>query len=85
VRKKPLRNDEFCKAFGTHVRKLRMKEGVSMRQFASNLDLEYNQIYLIEKGKINTSISMAQAIANELGVSVSDLFNFKFTALGKKV
>jgi DNA-binding XRE family transcriptional regulator len=78
VRKKPLRNDEFCKAFGAHVRRLREESGISMRQFASNLNLEYNQIFLIETGKVNTSISMAQAIAGELGIPVADLFIFKF-------
>jgi DNA-binding XRE family transcriptional regulator len=85
VRRKPLRNDEFCKAFGAHVRKLRVRSGVSMRQFAADIDLEYNQLYLIETGRVNTSISMAQAIAEGLGVPLRDLFSFKFNTSGKKV
>lgn len=56
-----------------------------MRQFAANLNLEYNHIYLIETGKVNTSISMAHALAGELGVSVPELFNFKFPTSGKKL
>lgn len=84
VRRKPLRNDDFCRAFGAHLRKLREKSGVSMRQFAADIDLEYNQLYLIETGKVNTSISMAQAIADGLGVPVYELFTFKFSTSGKK-
>lgn len=83
VRKKQIRNDDFCLAFGKHVRKLREEQGLSMREFATNLDVEYNQIYRIENGKINTSISMVQAIAEGLGVSHQEMFNFKWSA-GKK-
>ncbi|NTS42742.1 helix-turn-helix transcriptional regulator [Flavisolibacter sp. BT320] len=84
MRRKPLRNDDFCRAFGAHLRKLREKKGVSMRQFAADIDLEYNQLYLIETGKVNTSISMAHAIAEGLGVPVHDLFTFRYATPGKK-
>lgn len=77
-------NQEFCVAFGAQVRKLRVKNGVSMRQFAAKLNMEYNHVYLIEKGKVNTSITMVQAIAQELDVPISELFNFKFPPSGKK-
>lgn len=55
-----------------------------MRELASNLDLEYNQLYRIEKGIINTSVSMAAAIAEGLGVSMRDLFDFKIPPRSKK-
>ena len=51
-----------------------------MRELAAILDVEYNQVYRIETGKINTSISMVHALAEGLDVSVQDLFAFKMAA-----
>ena len=79
-RKPQVRNDAFCQAFGLHVRKIREQKGLSMRELAAILDVEYNQVYRIETGKINTSISMVHALAEGLDVSVQDLFAFKMAA-----
>jgi transcriptional regulator with XRE-family HTH domain len=78
VRKPQVKNESFCVAFGQHLRELREQQGYSMREFAANLDIEYNQLHLIETGKINTSISMVQLIAEGLGLPVHQLFTFKF-------
>jgi transcriptional regulator with XRE-family HTH domain len=84
VRKPQINNEDFCNAFGAHVRKLREQRGLSMRELASNLDVEYNQIYRIENGKINTSISMVILLAEGLGVSHQQIFDFKYSSRGKK-
>lgn len=72
-------NEEFCKAFGAHVRKLREDQGLSMRQLAANADLDHNQIYRIENGIVNTSISMVYALAKGLGIPFKELFDFSFS------
>ena len=41
-------------------------------------DMEYSQLSKILRGLINPTISTALAIATALGVSHSDLFDFKF-------
>lgn len=78
VRKRQVKNEEFCIVFGKHLRRIRESKGFSMRQLAAHLDTEYNQLYLIETGKINTSISMVQFIAEGLGITHQELFDFTF-------
>jgi transcriptional regulator with XRE-family HTH domain len=68
----------FCEAFGNHVRKLREKKGITMRQFAMEADIEYSQLSKIERGVINTTISTVLTLANTLEVDVRELFKFKF-------
>jgi transcriptional regulator with XRE-family HTH domain len=77
-------NEAFCKAFGDHLRKLREERGLSMRGLAANADLDYNQIYRVENGIVNTTISMVLAIAEGLNVSPQELFSFQFPPKGKK-
>jgi len=77
-------NEDFCKAFGKHIRKLRKERGLSMRQLADNADLDHNQVYRVENGIVNTTISMVYALAEGLNVSHQDLFDFKFPVKGKK-
>ena len=50
-----------------------------MREFALIADLEYSQLSKIERGVTNPTISTVLALAQALGVSHYDLFNFKFT------
>jgi transcriptional regulator with XRE-family HTH domain len=76
-------NPEFVKAFGEHVRKLRLQQGHSMRSFAILADIEYKQLSLIEHGSINTTISTAQTLAEALNIPVKDLFDFKVPAKSK--
>lgn len=71
-------NEEYCKAFGVHLRKLRENKGIGMRQFAIIADMEYSQLSKIERGVINPTISTALALTTALGISHNDIFNFKF-------
>ena len=41
---------DYCKASGAHVRKLREKKGIGMRQFALEVDIEYSQLSKIKRG-----------------------------------
>jgi transcriptional regulator with XRE-family HTH domain len=77
-------NEDFCKAFGSHVRKLREERELSMRDLASNCDMDHNQIYRVENGLVNTSISMVYALAEGFGISHHELFDFKFSPKSKK-
>ena len=70
-------NEEFCKAFGNQVRKLRLAKGISMRKFALAIDMEYSQLSKIELGTTNPTISTANAIAEGLELPVHQLFDFK--------
>lgn len=74
-------NESFCKAFGSHVRTLREQKGISMHELAREIDVEYKQVYRIEHGLINTSISMVLALAQGLDVPIPELFSFHFQIL----
>jgi transcriptional regulator with XRE-family HTH domain len=70
------RDNTYLKLFGQRVRELRIIAGFSQMQFANICDLEASQINRIELGKINTSISHAKVIADSLGISLKELFDF---------
>jgi transcriptional regulator with XRE-family HTH domain len=76
-------NKDYCKAFGEHLRQLREQKGIGMRQFALQADMEYSQLSKIERGVTNPTISTALALAEALGLSHKELFNFPFPTLKK--
>jgi transcriptional regulator with XRE-family HTH domain len=77
-------NEAYCLAFGQRLRQLREEKGVSMRELAKEADMEYSQYSKIERGKINTTISTVQAIAEALEVPTVELYDFPFPVKPKK-
>lgn len=77
-------NPEYCQAFGAHFRKLREEKGYGMREFALHADMEYGTLSKIERGITNPTISTALHLAEALGVSHDELFDFKFSSGTKR-
>lgn len=75
------RNEKLIKAFGKHVRKIRLAKGISMEKLAELAEIEYSQISKIERGLLNTTISSSFAIAKALDIELYALFMFE---TGKK-
>jgi transcriptional regulator with XRE-family HTH domain len=75
--RKHLRVEPFIKKLGNRIRSLRKLNELTLEQLAANCDIEYVQLSRIERGLINTSVSHVYVIAKELGVSCSELFDFK--------
>ncbi len=48
---------EFCAAFGNQVRKLKKSKGFGLREFCSNIDIEYSQLWKKENGEQNPTLS----------------------------
>jgi transcriptional regulator with XRE-family HTH domain len=71
-----IRNEEFLKAFGNNLRKLRKEKGLSMERLAQIAEIEYSQVSDIEHGKINTTISTVYQISKALSISPTGLFDF---------
>jgi transcriptional regulator with XRE-family HTH domain len=71
-------NPDFCKAFGERVKQLRESKGLSMRQLAATADMDHTQIFRIEHGVVNTTISMVLALSEGLQIPHYELFNFPF-------
>ncbi|MBN8682046.1 MAG: helix-turn-helix transcriptional regulator [Chitinophagales bacterium] len=65
------------KAFGKHLRSLRLAKGLSQEQLAWKADIELSQISRIERGIINTSLSQLLVIAAALEIPLKELCDFE--------
>ena len=73
---KYFKNPVFIKNFGKNLRKIRLKKGISQEYLADEIGIPTNQIGRIERGEVNTSISIVNALSKALGVPIKDLFDF---------
>lgn len=73
---KYVRDEELIVAFGQNLKRLRNEKGLSQEELANRADMEHSQILRIENGKVNTSISVASAIAKALDLHIKDLFDY---------
>ncbi len=62
------------KRFGQRLQLLRKKTGLSQEDFAELCDLDRTYISGIERGIRNVSLKNIEALANGLGISLSELF-----------
>lgn len=67
------KDEPAIKAFGSKVRQLRMKKGLTLEEFANSVDLHATQLGRIERGETNVTISYITLLAKVLKVSASDL------------
>jgi transcriptional regulator with XRE-family HTH domain len=70
------RNNKYIEAFGKNLRTIRTSKKMSMEKLALAAGIEYSQIFDIEHGKINTTISTVHSIAKALEVEDKALFEF---------
>ncbi len=68
---------ELLVKFGNNVRKLRLEKDFTQEQLANELGVEVSQISRIERGVINTSVTMVYNIAIVLDVHISKFFVFE--------
>lgn len=73
------RNIELNKAFGDHLRKLRLAQNLSQEELANLIDVPISQIGRIERGEGNPTISTLYLLSKALKIDLKDLFSFKFT------
>jgi len=72
VRKKV--NTEKIIQFGENHKKIRLSKGITQIDLASSLNVEICQISRIERGIINTSLSMIYDLAEKLEINPCELF-----------
>ena len=70
-----LRDNIFLAKFGVRLRKLRKQKGFTQETLANEIGIEISQISRIERGILNTSISLANAIAKALDIPIKELFD----------
>lgn len=62
------------KAVGQHVRRLRMRVGLSVRALASQTEFSPSFMSQVENGQVSPSIGSMEKIAAALGVTLGDFF-----------
>lgn len=67
------RNEEILKAFGENLKKLREAKGLTTRQFADLADIAYSQVWTLESGLGDPSLTTLLAIARTLEVPLDVL------------
>lgn len=58
---------------GLRIRRLRESKELSIQDLADKLDIEYNNVIRIEKGRTNFTIGTLVKIANALEVELRDI------------
>lgn len=69
-----VRNKRVLLKFGHHLKSIRLAKGLSQEELCFKAGLSKNQIGNIERGEVNVTLSTIVAVADALGMSVSDLF-----------
>lgn len=59
------------------MRKIRKGKKLSMEKLALEAGIEYSQVFDIEHGQINTTISTVRVISQALAVPTNELFDFE--------
>lgn len=68
--------DPFLAAFGSHLRSLRKKSGLSQEETADKAGIHVTYLSGVERGIRNPSIRNVRRLALALGVSTRELFSF---------
>ena len=69
---------DILKTFGRNLRAERVRAGLSQEQLAEKVGLSYGQVIgTIERGEINTSLSVIVSIMKALNIDFDRLFDVK--------
>jgi transcriptional regulator with XRE-family HTH domain len=68
-----LRNQKLLEKFGIHIKALRKSKGMTQEELAYASDMELSQVYRIEKGKVNATITTIEALSKGLEISIGEL------------
>jgi len=70
-----VRNQQLIDALGDRVRAVRKERHLSMEKLAELAGIDYRQVFNIEHGKTNATVSTLHNICKALEISISELFN----------
>lgn len=68
-----IRNKAVLEKFGEKLKALRVQKGLTQEQLAFAADIELSQVYRLESGKTNATISTLTAISIALDLTLSEL------------
>lgn len=67
----------FIRDFGMNLKALREERNLSQTKLEAIAGLSKNQVWRIENGEVNTTISNLKLLAKALNVDVAQLFEFR--------
>ncbi|PCH93539.1 MAG: transcriptional regulator [Bacteroidetes bacterium] len=68
-----MNDEQYLKLLGERIVKLRKKQGLKQLELAANLGISRTHMRRIEKGGVNCGINNLREIAQQLGISMSEL------------
>lgn len=75
----------YLEAFGSHVRSLRKKKGLSQEDIADKAGIHVTYLSGVERGARNPTVIVLRRLAFALGVNTKDLFSFDESAFPTKL
>lgn len=70
------RDQKAIEKFGAHLRLKRKERKLTLKDLAFEADIELSQIYRIEHGKINPTLTTLKALAKALDIPFIELMDF---------
>lgn len=67
------RKKRITKEFGQKLKKIRKEKNLSLRELASEAELEHAQIARIEQGIVNPTLTTIVLLAEAMGITAADL------------
>jgi transcriptional regulator with XRE-family HTH domain len=68
-----VKKEELSKRVGLKIRAIRKSKGFSIQDFADKVDLEYNNLIRIEKGRTNPTLVTLYKICQGLEAKLKDI------------
>ena len=72
------RNQEYIKAFGKHLKKLRVANGLTQEELCHRSGLQLSHLGRIERGERTLTLPTMYVLATALGEEPKMLLDFKF-------
>ncbi len=69
--------EDYLKRIGEKIMHLRKEKGITQIELAKILGTKHTQIGRLERGEANATIKTLFTIAKELGVSITELMDWK--------
>jgi len=71
-----MKNEDLLKKLGSHIRKVRVKKGLSQQDLAIDTDMAKSTIARIELAQLNPTFTTLQKISDALDIPLSKLVDF---------
>jgi len=68
-----MNKEELIKKIGLKIREIRESKNLSLQQLSDKLDIEYNNLIRIEKGRTNPTIGTLYGICQGLDIKLVDI------------